>query len=116
MSEFLNFEEAFRCPFSGCRGTCECGAEFYNPDNCWDWEEGELERLEADKDTIGINHSVGYVKFEGREYVDACDCWHKRAQSIIEFIVGHGSGIADFLNAERKRKIAEANLVTPVVS
>jgi hypothetical protein len=55
-----------------------------------------------------------YMYFEGVGYVVECDCWHKRAKQVMGFIDGHASQIADYLNAERKRKLAEAESM-PVI-
>lgn len=99
-----NFELAFRAGTSGCRRRCECGVEYYDTCNHYDWEEGELERLEADKTSVPLDYSPGDIRFEGCEYVDACSCWHKRAERIMAFLDGHSHQIAEWLTLEKRRK------------
>jgi len=114
MTKFENFETAFDPGIGSCSAMCECGKIFYNPDGSWGFEEGELEGLEADEKAVSLDHSVGYVSFEGSEYVYDCDCWHDRAKQIINFIDGHRFGIVKYLKAEKERKQIEAD-VSPVV-
>lgn len=109
-----NFTEAFDSGVGSCRATCHCGREFYNPDCSWDFEEGELEELENDGNTIALERAVNYVEFEGRTYVSDCTCWYERAGKIMNFIDGHGHKIARYLALEKKRKEREAEL-SPVV-
>lgn len=104
-----NFKNAFFGNVSCCVATCDCGKTFYDTYNHYDWEEGDFEALEKNKKAIGIDHAVGYVKFEGVEYVMHCDCWHKKAEVIIEFIDTHFYQIASYMNSEKQRKIDEAN-------
>jgi len=103
-----SFEIAFSDGVGSCRSMCACGKVFYNPDPFWEWEEGELEELINDPDAIQLDYSVGYVSFEGRTFVNACDCWHERAKQIKEFIDRHSVKIARYLNEEKKRKTIEA--------
>jgi len=112
MSAFESFEQAFRGRVNGCRRTCECGITYWdNYNGGYDWDEGELDEL-VDLQGIGkakpLGYAVGVVEFEGRYYVDGCTCWHDRAKKIIGFIEGHAAAIADFLQREKKRKLAEA--------
>lgn len=103
------FERAFRDGTAGCRRTCECGKEYYDGVQTYDWEEGELERLEADTQAVGLDYTPGDITIEGRTYVDACTCWHKRAERIMAFIDGHGHKIASYLTLEKRRKQDAAN-------
>lgn len=99
-----NFERAFRTRVTGCRRTCNCGREFYDAANeGYSWEDGDLAPLEKDPQATPLNHAVGMVEFEGREYVSACTCWHKRAETIINFLLGHKDGIVRFLTLEKQR-------------
>lgn len=109
-----SFEEAFHDRCGGCRATCACGQEFYNADNGWTWEAGELEKL-ADSRAKSLPHAVGYITFEGTTYVVDCECWKARAKIISKFISGHDTQIADYLKAEKKRKVAEAERAPVVV-
>ena len=112
-SKLESFARAFRSGCGGCRRTCECGREFYDPHNNWSWEEGELEGLERRNATV-LDYSVGTVEFEGKEFVEDCDCWHERATKIIGFIDNQSHAIADYLTNEKKRKQAIADF-SPVV-
>lgn len=104
-----NFERAFSAGTGGCRRTCDCGREFYNGDGGWTWDEGELEALAKNANATPLPYTVGDISFEGKEYVNACDCWHKRAAMIMGFLDGHSHKIADYLSLEKKRlqRIAE---------
>ena len=106
-----NFEEAFSPPFSGCSGTCDCGRLFYDSLNHWDFDEGEFEEMEKSGKATALMHAVRFVEFGGRQYVDVCGCWKDEARKIINFIDSHATEIAKYLNAERARKISEAELV-----
>lgn len=104
-----SFKEAFHTGMGGCRRECDCGVQFYNSDGGWDWEERELERLEADKTSRDIDCSVAEVEFEGKSFVYQCDCWHERAEKLMEFIDGHSHGIAEYLTLEKLRMQAEVD-------
>lgn len=115
MSEKLeNFERAFSGHSAGCRRRCDCGRQYYDGVQGYDWEEGELEALEADSEAVRLEYAPGDLMFEGAQYVDACDCWHKRAEQIMRFIDGHAVQIAEYLTLEKKRKQATAD-ASPVV-
>ncbi len=82
--------------------------------NSYDWDDGELEKLMADKNSFGLDYAPGDIAFEGIPYVDACTCWHARAEKIMGFIDGHAHKIAEYLTLEKKRKQAIAEH-SPVV-
>lgn len=109
-----NFECAFGTGSGGCRRVCECGREFYNPEGGWDWDDGELEDLEK-RGATALEYTVGEISFEGKVFVNGCNCWHPRAERLIDWIDGHRNQIAEFLTLEKKRKQREAN-DAPVVS
>jgi len=90
---------------SGYRDQCNCGVQYYDPWGGWDWAEGELEALEANEAAKAVD-GVRRLQFEGKEYIEACECWHKRALAIIGFIESHASIIACYLESERKASIA----------
>ena len=103
-----NFELAFGDGSSATR-TCECGKTYFDDYNSgYGWEDGELEDLRAKH--IAVEHSIGWVSFEGKEYVNVCTCWHKRANQIMNFLDGHAIEICDYFNREKKRKQLEADL------
>lgn len=108
----INFEVAFGGTGGSVR-ICECGKTFYNSDGGWDWEDGELERLEKN-DAIDLDHAVGDLFFNGTMYVDACDCWHAKAERLMGWIDDNAHRIAHYLNSEKKREQAEADSM-PVV-
>lgn len=90
---------------TGYRDQCNCGLEYYDPWGGWDWAEGELEALQASETARDVNR-VHRIHFEGKTYIDVCECWHKRALQIIGFIETHASIIACYLESERKASIA----------
>jgi len=83
------FERAFHTSSAGCVRTCKCGRVFYNPDNTWDWEEGELERLEADPNAEPRDWSIGTLILDGEEYCCDCDCWRDRARKAVDWLDRH---------------------------
>lgn len=112
--KFENFERAFRDGVAGAVRTCHCGKCYYNPDGNWDFDDGEIERLEKDPNATPLEYACGDITIEGRAYVDGCDCWHNRAQEIIGFIDDHARKIAEYLTLEKRRKQALAD-EAPVV-
>ena len=102
------FERAFTGRLAGCRLRCHCGKTYFDSHNaCYDWERGELEALHAGAGTA-CDYAPGTIEFEGRTYVNACTCWHNRAEKIAGFIDAHAHEIAEYLSLEKKRKQAEA--------
>jgi hypothetical protein len=102
-----NWEECFRLPCAGCRELCPCGKEYYNPGGGWDWEDGELEKLEADPNAFVVDYSIGRIEFNGQQYADACDCWKAVALRVIGFLDWHMDGIREFIEKERLRRLSE---------
>ena len=107
MNRIDNFEIAFRANHAGCRGECYCGKVFYNGSGGWDWEDGEIERLES-SDAISVDYSIGYIEFEGKAYVDSCNCRDERVEMILDFIDCHSTQIAEYLNLEAKQAMSKA--------
>lgn len=103
-----SFERAFSLGISGSRGQCNCGKEFYDAANRWDWDAGEVEGLDQ-RGATSVHHSVSYVRIEGRQYVADCQCWAERGAKVVAFLENHQLEIANFLNLEKARKTAEAN-------
>lgn len=85
--------------------------EFYNSDGGWDFDEGELDKLHADPNAKDLDYAVPFVEFEGTVYVADCTCWHERAERILAFLDDHAIQVANYLMAERQRKIKEASRV-----
>lgn len=111
-----NFEHAFN--HGGTQlGTCECGKSYF--DNANDWcdpsEYGRtIDDYRDDENYIPVDGSFGYVYFEGKEYVNACNCWHERAGKIMQFIDTHNRAIADYLNLEKKQALEVARMMPGV--
>ncbi len=111
---FESFEKAFRG-----HQQCACGIIFWDAYNggysVEDSEYEALESLKAQGKARSLDHAVGSIEFEGREYVDGCECWHERATRVIGFLDGHAEAIASYLSLEKKRKQREAD-AAPVVT
>ena len=103
------FKEAFSPNVGLCRHTCECGTTYYDDFNNIDWEEGELEALEKDGNSISIDHSIGILSVHGKEYCWDCNCWHDYAWRVINFINDHRFQVADFINRLTKVRRDEAS-------
>ena len=106
-----NFIAAFTSNSGGCRCSCHCGREFYDPNGGWDFEDGEIEKLQADANATALDYSVETIIFDGREYVTDCTCWLKRAERIVEWMDHHIYQIADYLQLEKDRKQQEAKIL-----
>lgn len=105
-----NFEEAFSSHSAGARRTCNCGRVFIdNYNGGWDWAEGELEMLLADDSVTKLNHSAGSVDIDGVEFSMDCDCWHAKAEKIVNWLDENAVAVASYLNLERKRKMYVAS-------
>lgn len=111
---FDNFEKAFRTSGSGAVRHCRCGRVFYEPGGGWTWGENELATLDANPQATALDWSAGSIIIEGKEYALDCTCWHPRARRIILWIQAHVKPLADFINAEKKRKVREAETAPEV--
>lgn len=108
------FEKAFSTNGGGCVRDCDCGRVFYSTDDGWDWDDGEFERLQKSKATA-LPYTVTTLRFENKEYVSDCDCWHARAKMIMGFLAGHGDGICRWFELEKERAVQKAARM-PVVA
>jgi len=107
------FDDIFASGCGGCERTCACGIHWFDIQDGWDWEEGELEDLkkkaaedpEKYKESDG---SVGTVEIDDQEIVYGCTCDY--AWKYEQFIISHGRQIARYLNERAKalRETAEA--------
>lgn len=114
MTTLENFIEAFSRGGSSCRETCDCGVMYYDgTDN--DLSDEEIEELEKSNKVFSTGHSIGLIAFGGKEYAQNCDCWVPKAKQVMEFIDSHNFEIADYLRAEKKRKIDQAEAMPTVV-
>lgn len=103
-----SYERAFSSHSGSIVKMCACNKVFYIHDAHECWDEGEFERLIADSKAIPLDYSPGGVYVYGVEYVDACDCWHSKAERIVAFLNDNAHEIADFLTLEKKRREEEA--------
>lgn len=110
------FESGFATRTSGAVRTCLCGRVFYNPSGGWDWEDGELDSLEADPKATGVDWACGEVRINGKTYARDCDCWHEQGRKILEFVLRYDEEIADFLNQVKAAKTAAADRAPSVKS
>jgi len=94
----------------GSRRTCECGMTFYNPDGGWDWNEGELEELQA-KEERGEATSVGYtvtaMSIDGKEFVIGCPC--NGLRQYEDFIWAYRELSALYIRNRAKTQLDEAH-------
>lgn len=111
--KFENFVAAFHSSSGGCRRTCVCGTEFYNPGGGWDWNEDELEDL-AKSDATALEYTVETIIMDGKEYVVDCECWRDRAAKLMAAIDAYAPQIAEYLTLEKARKLHEAE-ISPTV-
>ena len=101
------FKKAFSTGYSGYRGECNCGREFHHPDKLqWDFEDSELEYLE--ENSTECDYPIQHLEFDRRQYVTECDCWHGKAERLMLFLEDYRLPVAKYMNAERARKIYEA--------
>ncbi len=114
MTDIELFERSFASGSGGCRRTCNCGREFYDDFNPYDWEEGELEALRKDPKATCLDWSVSDLDFAGKSYVMDCDCWHNSAKQIMHFLDKHGDKIANYFANKKAQKQAEANAVPKI--
>ena len=101
-----DFEDAFSSHEGGSIRECACGRLYFNSDGGWDWEDGELERLQklAIKDPEGyadLPYTVTGVEVNGQFFVDGCKCGHPARYE--RFLADNAGGIADYLNRRAKR-------------
>jgi hypothetical protein len=112
---FDSFASAFRDRVASCRATCACGREFFDPDGSWDFEDGEIEKLDAVKATR-LTYAPGYLTILDTVYVDACDCWHKIAIRVGAFLLEDIEKVGAFYRAERERRRADVDRLKAVES
>lgn len=108
------YYKSFSARCGGIARTCVCGRTYYHPHARGDFEEGELEGYEADPKAQAIDFTPGGVFLFGIEYCDACDCWHERAQQVVNFLRSDQQFIGRFYALEKKRLIDAANAVPTV--
>ena len=102
------FARAFSSGGCGCVRACHCGRIFYDGLNSYDWEEGELERLQANVNAECHDYSINTIYLAGNEYCMDCDCWHGQAETIMKWLDIYGCAVAKWLTLEKRRLTAEA--------
>ena len=100
--------------FGSVDSVCDCGKHYYETEH-----EEELDDVERVKMRISGNcvvvDRVRIISLMGKEYVEACDCWHEQVERVMGFVDTHRYQIAGYLNAEKERLLREAN-VAPTVA
>lgn len=115
MSRMTSIEAAFRIGTS-CRIWCKCGKTYWdNHNGGWDWEDGEVEALEADENAVACDFAPGRLIIEGTEYCDACNCWHPIAERIANWLDLNKQCIATYYAREKERLTALANEVPTIL-
>lgn len=104
------FSDAFRSGVGHSVFQCNCGKEFYNSTGGWGWDEGELEELQ-NSGAIDLDYTVSTILFEGTEYALDCDCWHKRALLIFDFLISHNPRIIELFKLYKQHKQEETDNV-----
>lgn len=100
------FEDAFHDGVSGCVRTCACGRTCYDTANSYDWEEGELEKLQQDKNAVPLDYACSTMTIDGREYVMGCPC--NGARKYEDWLRHYAEKIAAFLVKVREERLAHA--------
>lgn len=93
----------------GCRMECRCGREHFDVVNRYDWNEGELEGLEAlaksEPDKYIAHHGcVEGAYFNGHVAIRGCPCNFLAA--LEQIIIFNDHNFAKFLN-QRSKELAE---------
>ena len=106
------FSKVFDSGYGGCVRTCECGITHFDCYNTWDWEEGELERLQDQAKEhpdryVEVEGSIGTMEIDNIQIVWGCSC--DLAKKHERFIRNHASKLAQYLNeyATKLRKAAD---------
>jgi hypothetical protein len=92
----------------GCAATCKCGKTFVSSEPGWTWEEDEYENAIANG-AEEVDYSIGDIHFGCGEFVDACDCWHKKGVAFFDIITGYDKEIAGLLAEIKNAAIQEAH-------
>lgn len=95
------FSNVFDSSCGGCIRTCECGITYFDGYNIYDWEEGELEKLQqkAKEDPelyVERGCSIGTLEIGGSQIVYGCSC--DLARKYENFILNHAEQLAEYLN------------------
>lgn len=110
-----DFEECF-ISSGGCCSECDCGRVLFDGHNSYDWEEGELERLQKSAKAhpdkyIELPYAASRLHLGGREFVPGCPC--NGARPYEDFIRDNAERIVQFLNKiyqERKQRAVALEL------
>ncbi len=99
-----DFREAFQTDVSRAEFECLCGRIFFDNYNGGIWDdEQEILDLQNNPKATPIDHAIGTMSFEGKEYCWECDCWHVRAEQVRNFLLGHKKEIAELFRFEKIR-------------
>ena len=113
MANLEVFSEAFSANWGTIALECDCGLNYYEDDRVDDLETGEYASLKSDPNARCVDY-ISVLSFEGRDYVECCNCWKPRAEQIMKFIDGHSHKIANYLTKEKRRVLDEAKSMPEV--
>lgn len=106
--QFENFEKAWGTRSAGCYEYCACGRVFYDVENSYDWNEGEMDQLRANPNAFARSYGIERVNIDGVIYASDCDCWHEKATRIINWLDVNRYNLKEYFELERKRLLALA--------
>jgi len=92
--------------------TCDlCGRTYYNYMDAGCFEEGELENLEKKSEEepdkyIGVDHTVGMGRIDGKQVIWDCKC--EKAKRYEKWIWDHRRIIAEYLKRRTAEEFEEA--------
>lgn len=102
------YYDAYSARCSGIARHCRCGKIYYNADRPGWFEEGELEGYRNNSNAFHVDYEPGGVYVLGIEYCNACDCWHQKAQQVVNLLRAEKKQIGAFYRLERQALLDEA--------
>jgi hypothetical protein len=110
-----DFREAFQTDVSRAEFHCHCGRIFFDNYNGGIWDdEKEIEELRNNPEATAIDHSIGTLEVEGKEFCWECDCWHKRAEQVRGFLLANKREIAELFRREKIRLQESADAIPSI--
>ena len=104
-----HFIRVFRDMGAGCVRTCDrCGLTAFNSEGMWDWDEGELEKLqkaaeEDPKSFRDVDHSVGGYVIWGIFISEVCEC----GPLVEKMLLRDRERLSEYLGAILSQRIAD---------
>jgi len=95
------FEDAFSDHCGSCVQDCACGRTCFDVVNTYDWEAGELDRLEEARVRdpgryVALEYACCGLTVNGKTFIMGCPC--NGGEPYERFLVNHAEQIAKFLN------------------